>query len=211
MTWSILTANKTNSFFTAELPTDWELFNPGMAVQINSPIENLENHGIRNVLIIVLESAGAGYFDDYGGNFQLSPNLSKYSANALIFEQMYAHAPATNRSLVSVLGSMYPYLSYKSLTQEAPEIKHPTISSELKKKGYRTSFFSTADLNFQNCKQFLVNRGFDIIEDYATIKCAEEFHLDNPDYLQGNGKDDMCLADRLTSGWMRILPETFFR
>lgn len=210
MAWSILTANSTNSFFTAELPENSEPFNPEMAIQIDSPIKNSENHEIRNVLIIVLESAGAVYFDDYGGTFQLSPNLSKYSKNAIIFEQMYAHAPATNRSLVSVLGSIYPYLSYKSLTQEAPDIQHPTISSELKKKGYRTSFFSTADLNFQNCNQFLANRGFDIIEDYGTINCVEEFHLDNPDYFQGNGKDDMCLADRLTSWLDEDTTQNFF-
>ena len=201
MSWSILTANSTQSFFTAELSDDLEPFNPRMAVPMDSPFKKTENHAIKNVLIIVLESAGAVYFDDYGGTFQLSPNLVKYSAQATVFEQMYAHGPATNRSLVSVLGSMYPYLSYKSLTQEAPAVNHPTISSELKNKGYRTSFFSTADLNFQNCKQFLDHRGFDVIEDFATITCAEEFHLDNPDYLQGNGKDDMCLADRLTT-WL---------
>ncbi|MGC9354430.1 MAG: LTA synthase family protein, partial [Mariniphaga sp.] len=201
MSWSMLTANLSHSFFTAELSDDLEPFNPRDAVPMDSPIEKTENHATKNILIIVLESAGAVYFDDYGGTFQLSPNLSKYSGQATVFEQMYAHAPATNRSLVSVLGSMYPYLSYKSLTQEAPAVNHPTISSELKNKGYRTSFFSTADLSFQNCKQFLDNRGFDVIEDYAAITCAEEFHLDNPDYLQGNGKDDMCLAERLKT-WL---------
>jgi len=201
MSWSILTANSTHSFFTAQLPDDLEPFNPRDAEPMDSLFKKTENHAVKNVLIIVLESAGAVYFDDYGGTFQLSPNLVKYSAQATVFDQMYAHSPATNRSLVSVLGSMYPYLSYKSLTQEAPAVNHPTISSELKNKGYRTSFFSTADLSFQNCKQFLDNRGFDVIEDYATITCAEEFHLDNPDYLQGNGKDDMCLAERLKT-WL---------
>lgn len=206
---SVLTANNTHSFFTAELPDETIPFDPRSATPLENPFGNQTDHQIKNILFVVLESAGAAYFDDYGGTFHLSPNLSKYASQALIFNQMYAHAPATNRSLVSMLGSMYPHISYKSLTQEAPALKHPTISSELKKKDYRTSFFSTADLNFQNCKEYLSYREFDTIEDFATIQCAKEFHLDNPDYLQGNGKDDMCLADRF-SDWIEEEPSQNF-
>ncbi len=207
---SVLTANNTHSFFTAELPDETIPFDPRTATPLENPFGNQTDHRITNVLYVVLESAGAAYFDDYGGTFQLSPNLSKYASQALIFDQMYAHAPATNRSLVSILGSMYPHISYKSLTQEAPDLNHPTISSVLKGKSYRTSFFSTADLNFQNCKEYLSYREFDTIEDYATIQCAKEFHLDNPDYLQGNGKDDMCLADRFSDWIEEDLSQNFF-
>ncbi|SHF43954.1 Arylsulfatase A [Mariniphaga anaerophila] len=210
MAGSILKANSNNSFFTAKLPANTNPFDPRMAVPADFFVDSTKNQNVKNVLFVVLESAGAVYFDAYGGTFQLSPNLNKYAQQALIFEQMYAHAPATNRSLVSILGSIYPYLSYKSLTQEAPKVELPTISSELKAKGYRTSFFSTADLNFQNCNQFLSNRGFDVIEDFANIKCAEEFHLDNSDYLEGNGKDDMCLADRLASWLDEDTTQNFF-
>jgi phosphoglycerol transferase MdoB-like AlkP superfamily enzyme len=150
------------------------------------------------------------YFDGYGGNYQLSPNLNKYSSEALVIDQMHAHAPATNRSLVSILGSVYPYLSFKSLTQEAPDIDIPTISSVLKNEGYRTSFFSSADLNFQNCREFLAHRHFDRIEDFTNIKCSEEFHLDNTTYKEGNGIDDMCLADRLTSWLDEDTTKNFF-
>ncbi len=196
---SIITINSNSSFFSSKIPDDMAAFHPAEGIQFHSPILIEDNTQVKNILFIVLESAGAVYFDAYGGNHNLSPNLNKYASQALRFENAYAHAPATNRSLVSILGSIYPYLSYKSLTQEYPDIDHPTISSILKSKGYRTSFFSSANLDFQNCREFLSNRDFDRVEDFSTIDCGEKFQLDSDDYKEGNGIDDLCLADILSS------------
>ena len=208
MVYSFLTANTNSSFFSAEIPDEMEPFNPAQNTKIETSFVSSKDHKVKNVLFIILESAGACYFDGYGGTYQLSPNLNKYASQAIIFDQMYAHAPATNLSLVSVLGSMYPYLSYKSLTQEAPDVDHPTLSSVLKSKGYRTSFFSSADLRFQNCNQFLAHRGFDRVEDFSTIKCSEQFH--NINFKDLNGIDDMCLADCLTSWIDEDTTQNFF-
>ncbi|MDP3913260.1 MAG: sulfatase-like hydrolase/transferase [Bacteroidota bacterium] len=208
MVYSFLTANTNSSFFSAEIPDDMEPFNPAQGTKLETSIVSSKDHNVKNVLFIILESAGASYFDGYGGTYQLSPNLNKYASQALMFDQMYAHAPATNLSLASILGSMYPYLSYKSLTQEAPDVDHPTLSSVLKSEGYRTSFFSSADLRFQNCNQFLANRGFDRVEDFSTIKCSEQFR--NVKFKELNGIDDMCLADCLTSWIDEDSTQNFF-
>ncbi len=207
---SAITVNTKASFFTAEIPDGAEPFDPAQSLKTESLYDSEKGKNIKNVLLVILESAGAVYFDAYGGTYQLSPNLNNYAGKSLIFENMYAHAPATNRSLVSILGSVYPYLSYKSLTQEAPEIEHPTLSSVLKNKGYRTSFFSSADLRFQNCINFLSHREFDVIEDFSDIKCVDEFQLESNDYIEGNGIDDLCLADRLTAWLDEDLTKNFF-
>jgi arylsulfatase A-like enzyme len=201
MIWSVFKTNSNSSFFTAEVQEEFNYSQPVHIIENESEYFDAQNHQIRNILFIVLESAGAAYFDAYGGAFHLSPNLNRYAGQSLIFDQMYAHAPATNRSLVSILGSMYPYLSYKSLTQEAPGYVHPTISSVLKARGYRTSFFSSADLRFQNCREFLSHRDFDVVEDFSQISCSEKFRLDGTNYSEGSGIDDLCLAERLTS-WL---------
>jgi len=210
MVYSVFTANSNSSFFSADVPAEMKSFDPAQSTKSEISYRLLHDYKIKNVLFIILESAGAAYFDDFGGTYHLSPNLNKYSSSALIFDQMYAHAPATNRSLVSILGSLHPFLSYKSLTQEAPELEHPTLSSVLKNEGYRTSFFSSADLRFQNCRQFLAHRGFDRIEDYSAIKCSEEFQLESSDYNEGNGIDDICLADRLTTWLDEDTTKNFF-
>lgn len=170
---------------------------------------NPENK-LKNVLIIVLESAGASYFDAYGGSFNITPNLNKYANSALLFNNFYAHAPATNRTLVSLLGSMHPYLSYKSLTQESPTHIHPTLSSELKNKGYRTSFFTSADLSFQNSSEFLKARAFDLVEDYNDINCEDHFAVNDSNYKEGNAIDDMCLANHLDNWILAGMNKNFF-
>jgi phosphoglycerol transferase MdoB-like AlkP superfamily enzyme len=207
---SIFTINSYSSFFTAEIPEDILPFDPAQSSVPEKSIEIPANHNVKNVLYIILESAGAVYFDAYGGNHNLSPNLNRLASQSLIFEHAYAHAPATNRSLVSILGSIYPYISYKSLTQEAPDLEHPTISSVLKDKGYRTSFFSSANLNFQNCREFLAYRELDKVEDFSTINCVEEFQLDGSNYKEGDGIDDMCLADCLISWIDEDTTKNFF-
>ena len=210
MIYSIFTVNSNSSFFTANVPVEMLPFHPAQSSVTENSFEIPENHNVKNVLYIILESAGAVYFDAYGGNHNLSPNLNRYASQSLMFEQAYAHAPATNRSLVSILGSIYPYISYKSLTQEAPGIEHSTISSVLKARGYRTSFFSSANLNFQNCREFLAYREFDRVEDFSTINCVEEFQLDGSDYKEGDGIDDMCLADCLFSWLDEDTTKNFF-
>ena len=207
MVFSIFSANSNSSFFSAKIPAEMDSFDPAESTKIETSFVTRKDHKVKNVLFVILESAGASYFDGYGGTYQLSPNLNKYASQSLMFDQMYAHAPATNLSLASILGSMYPYLSYKSLTQEAPDVEYPTLSSVLQNSGYRTSFFSSADLRFQNCRQFLAHRGFDVVEDFSAIQCVDQFQEDN--FKELNGIDDLCLTNRLTS-WLDIDPKQNF-
>ncbi|RTE52866.1 hypothetical protein EHW67_14455 [Arenibacter aquaticus] len=196
---SIFSSSTEASFFSAILPEGTSEFSPTEGTPIVNVGKPENKSHVKNVLFIVLESAGSVYLDGYGGSYQLTPNLNSYEDEAVLFTDIYAHAPGTNQSLVSILGSMYPYLSYKSLTNEAPDFDHPTMSSILKKVGYRTSFFTSADLNFLSSNKFLANRGLDHIEDYRRISCDEQFKQDI--YEEGNGIDDICLSDRFFS-WL---------
>jgi len=147
---------------------------------------------IKNVIIYVLESTPAEYIQVYGSKFKATPELAKYSSNALVFENVYAHAPATNLSMVSLLASIYPWLSYNSLTQEHPDLNVATISSELKQYGYRAGFFNSADNRFQRAGEFLQHRGFDAITDCEKNECGKKkFELET-EWEFMNGKDDEC-------------------
>lgn len=194
---SYFTANTDGHFFSMPIPDT--TFSP----KRGTPITNLlpDDRDIKNVVVIVLESAGAEYFDLYGGNYGLRPDLSRFSENAVWFENAYAHAPTTSKSMVSLLCSMYPWISFKTLTQEYPGLEMPSISSTLKDHGYRTSFFTSSDLTFLQMGKFLSNRGFDTIEDYNTITCGQQFKLVSDYYHHGDGIDDICLADRFNT-WL---------
>jgi phosphoglycerol transferase MdoB-like AlkP superfamily enzyme len=188
---------------------DPELFTMNVADSLKFDLSGKKNipgaaqkKSIRNVLIFVMESTPAEYIQPYSRLYRITPELEKLLPEAVVFDNIYAHAPATNNSMVSILGSVYPWLSYNSITREHPGIAIPTISSELKKRGYRTAFFNSADNRFQKAGEFLAQRKFDDVKDCNSITCEGRFeiHDEKWDYL--DGKDDACTADDLLS-WVK--------
>jgi phosphoglycerol transferase MdoB-like AlkP superfamily enzyme len=165
---------------------------------------------IKNVIVFVMESTPAEYIQPYSSSYKLTPELEKYLPQSVVFENVYAHAPSTNNSMVSILGSSYPWLTYNSVTMEHPDIGLQTISSELKRKGYRTGFFNSADNRFQKAGEFLSNRKFDAIKDYNNVQCQGNFEVkdDHWDYL--NGKDDECTADDMITWIKQNSSQPFF-
>lgn len=150
---------------------------------------------IKNVVLFVLESTPAEYISAYHSKYNVTPELSKYLSNALVFKNIYAHAPATNNSMVSLLGSIYPMISYATLTQKNPGMAMPTLSSELKKKNYKTAFFNSADNRFQRTGEFLAHRNFDVIKD-CRDHTQFKVHFENSKFLDG-GNDQNTAEDMM--------------
>src|SRR5665647_343669 len=68
---------------------------------------------IKNVIVFVLESTPAEYITPYNPRYETTPFIDSIKSAAVLFDAVYAHAPATNKSLVSILCGVYPYLSFK--------------------------------------------------------------------------------------------------
>ena len=153
---------------------------------------------IKHVVLFVLESTPAEYLGVYGSTFGVTPNLDRWASRAAVFENIYAHAPATNKSLFSILCSTYPWISYKSESEEKPDIRLPSIVSDLREHGYATGFFSSGDLRFQSAGEFLQARGFEHLEDYTQRKTSRTiFRSERWPYL--NGSDDISTAESLAN------------
>jgi len=151
--------------------------------------------GIKNILFFVLESTPAEYITPYNKKYNATPFLDSIQSSAILFDAFYSHVPATNKSLVSLLCSTYPYLSYKLITAEKPAIKWPSISAELKETGYRTSFFNAGDNRYQGAEDFLKNRKIDTIQDYRTGSCSGvTFSKVRFANLNLDGIKDSCLS-----------------
>jgi lipoteichoic acid synthase len=108
------------------------------------------------------------------------------------------------------LCSIYPWISFLSLTSEYPAVNIPSLSSELKARGLRTGFFSSSDNHFQGMDKFLAHRGFDVVQDYRTRPCERGTFVDpewNRNFL--NGVDDECATDSLIE-WINATPEKPF-
>jgi phosphoglycerol transferase MdoB-like AlkP superfamily enzyme len=161
------------------------------------PIRNtaLPGKEVRNVVIFVLESVPAEYIDAYGEAFSATPELNRYRRHSALFRNIYAHAPTSNESLVSMLLSIYPWISYKTLTREYPAIDFPSLSSELKKYGYRNAFFSSGDTRFQRADTFLSHREIDKIEDFRSLRCHGRIWIGSTrQWPFMDSTDDECLV-----------------
>ncbi len=184
--------------FAMKLPPGFEAFPaPGPAGDL--PRRAPFHLRVRNVLVFVLESVPAEYAPGYQARYEAMPELARHLPNSLMVSDMYAQMPSTNNAVVTLLGSLYPQISYESISKEHPAIAVPSLSSELKKRGFRTGFFFAADTRFQNMNGFLAHRGFDVVADYQTIPCAKpamEVNQEKDNFL--NSSDESCLLNACT-------------
>jgi len=129
--------------------------------------------GVRNVIIVVLESVAAQYLWGFGAaDSGRTPELERYQHSARRFASFYTHQPSTTHSLVALLLSVYPPHSFRVVTREHPDIALPSLSGELKRHGYRTAIINAGDNRFQGADVFLSHRQFDLIADASTGSCA---------------------------------------
>ncbi len=122
-------------------------------------------HPPKNIIFFVMESLGTEYLDFCGGDYSVTPTLSRYQTNAVQFQNIFANCPQTDKSMVSLLCGIYPAPSYKSITKDYPHLNLTSLSSLLKARDYRTAWFEGSDLKFARCNEFLANRGLDAMED----------------------------------------------
>ncbi|HEX4999115.1 MAG TPA: sulfatase [Terriglobia bacterium] len=133
----------------------------------------------RNVLIIVLESTAAQYLHAYGADLDPTPNLTAAS-DGLIFENAFAVYPESIKGLFSILCSRYP--AFNDDAQTYASIRCPALPERLRAAGYQTALIHSGRFMFLGMNAVVENRGFDILEDAATISGNHEssFGIDEP-------------------------------
>jgi len=62
----------------------------------------------QNIVIVLLDAAGAGHFDFYGCDRATTPYLSEIARESVVFENVYAQASGTMLSVFSYFTSRYP-------------------------------------------------------------------------------------------------------
>ncbi len=134
----------------------------------------------RNVVLIVLESAGARYLHPYGANRDPMPNLSKLAEAALIFEDAYAVYPESIKGLFSTLCSRYPAMDTAS--ESYAGITTPSLAFVLSRAGYRTALFHSGRFMYLGMEAVVENRGYEVLEDAGAIggHIESSFGVDEP-------------------------------
>ena len=169
---------------------------PPPDVAFSAPIErpDTDRHPIRNVILFVLESTPSRFVEDYGSPYPVTPNLTRYSDQALRIARVYSPTPASNYGLFSLTTSVVPEMKAVSPQQEHPGRDYLALGDVLKRAGFRTGFFASTDNRFDRREEYLPFAGYDTVEDYRDWSCdAGFFGTSGPGY-HNTGPDRCTVA-----------------
>ena len=146
----------------------------------------------RNVIVMILESVGAKYLSNYGSVYATTPNLLEESRHAVVFDNIYAHAPYTFETFMAVNFSVYPgvpwcYAPAGWAPDWHPQLP-PTFASVLHQRGWRTAYLHNGDMDWGGEKSVIAQAGYETIEDYHDMQAPA---------LTSWGAEDRFLIDRL--------------
>ena len=114
-----------------------------------------------NVVMIFMESTRARSTTPYNPSLDTTPFLDTLARQALLAEEMYAVVPYTNKSLTPLLAGIYPYPHRTILAARPGGIPGPGLPTLLRPEGYRSAFFTPAQMAYERKDQILYNLGFD--------------------------------------------------
>jgi arylsulfatase A-like enzyme len=97
-----------------------------------------------NIILYVIDGAGADWMSLYGYDRETTPNLEAAASEGVVFERAYSNATWTKLSNPSFLTSLYPTaLGYfRSMSDRVPE-GVDTLSDHFRRAGYLTSFITS--------------------------------------------------------------------
>jgi lipoteichoic acid synthase len=166
---------------------------------------------IDNVVIYVMESVGIQVASGYGGKFEMTPNLARLADEmGLSFSDIYAHAPASNYSLVSLIAGIEPDLWSKSMTVNRDDLPITGLPALLAQRGMRTAYFNSNDKRFQNAGGFAEKAGFEIVRDSKEWDCdlGEMLYTGTDEPL--DKKHDLCTVAEVVKWIDEDLNSPFF-
>jgi arylsulfatase A-like enzyme len=180
----------------------------GLADPIARP--DVPEGAIRNVIVVAIDAVSTRYIEGFGGSYPITPNILRYQDQGMSFANAYAHVPASNYFLVTLLAGMVPELTPDSMTYAYDALELDTLSAALAERGYRTGFFNSSDNRFQNTETFVRQAGFETVRDYRDWECAQGVYATEgfaDSYL--NTSNDHCTIDAMTD-WIAEAPDEPF-
>jgi arylsulfatase A-like enzyme len=149
-------------------------------------------HSRPNILLLSIDTLRADHLGCYGYARKTSPNLDRFAAQSVRYQNAFAPAPWTLPSHVAMLSGWHPYDAgiRKSRDSISPEVR--LVSEWLQEAGYRTAaFVDSTPVGYLGARRGF-GRGF---ESYAHA----------PHRGQGGARyiHDMAATVDATVGWLR--------
>lgn len=122
-----------------------------------------------NVLLVVLESAGAKHLAPWGGGVDAMPELTRLAGDGVLFERVYAQQPRSSAAMASLFCSLSPWSRRQSIPRAAHAVAVPGLADVLAMAGYRSAFLHSGDLSFDDERDFLAAHGFATVLDASDL------------------------------------------
>jgi len=116
-----------------------------------------------NIIRVIVESFTATVISSLGGVEGPTPQFNSLVKEGILFDNFYANGNRSDKAMTGVI-SGYPSLPGSSVIKYAQKTeKLDFITHELKKIGYKSSYFFGGSIDFANYRSYLVAAGFDRI------------------------------------------------
>ena len=142
-----------------------------------------------NVIVISIDTLRADHLGIYGYQKPTTPNIDKFSQNAIIFEKAFAQSSWTLPSHAAMLTGRYPQkLDVEVLSDRLPQ--GSTITEILKNNNYQTAAFTGGAFVDE---QHGFSQGFDTFEEIQNWQDAEILTQKATSWLTSNQKNKFFL------------------
>ncbi len=130
----------------------------------------VELAGVKNVIVVLLESIGAEYLGIYGGPPETTPNLARLAAGGgLVFDNYYVQVPNSCKSLVSLTQGIYPRVDWQLIVRDAPNYPVASLPRCLADRGFRTCYAHSGYWDWKQRDEYLRAQGVDTLIDGNSI------------------------------------------
>jgi arylsulfatase A-like enzyme len=120
-----------------------------------------------NVILVVLESAGAQYLGPYGAADDPMPALTTLATHALVFDAAYAAYPESVKGLYATLCGRMPV--YGRPAEAHADLPCASAARSFASAGYRTALFHSGRFGYLGMDALVGAMGFETREDAGAI------------------------------------------
>ncbi len=165
--WNLISSIDKNHHFKNENPFVYHSFKEAQQ-QVDSlytvskdTTVHILNQPKPNIVIILLESWSADLIKSLGGYDSLAPEFEKLASQGVLFTQVYGSGTLSDQGIAAVLSGQPALPEVIVVNQPDKFVKLPSLSTDLKKQGYFTSFMYGGQLSYGNIKAFIYSKHFD--------------------------------------------------
>jgi phosphoglycerol transferase MdoB-like AlkP superfamily enzyme len=126
-----------------------------------------------NVVLIIMESFTADLTKTLGNEDGITPKFDSLIKQGVLFSRIYSTGNRTDKGIVGTLAG-YPSLAAESIVKFPEKMERiSSLSGELLKNGYQTSFFYGGQSEFDNYKAFVLSHGYQLLVDKSKFSSKD--------------------------------------